>query len=170
MPFIGRLENTRGSKTLRDHVRGAIEALFSLASKFMQVATREDADDIARLDMQLFPEDCFNERTIANELAADLSWVVREDDELAGYAIVRPDGDVVDLLRLGVRPKYRRQGWGWGLLKLVSATCRRPVMLTVRKNNRVAIRLYLRARFEIVGQLEAYGEQSWVMLLTSWLM
>ncbi len=43
-------------------------------------------------------------------------------------------------------------------------------MLTVRKSNQPALSLYLWAGFEIIGTLKAYDEESWVMLLTSWLM
>ena len=141
-----------------------------LASSFMRQATAEDADDIARLDMQLFPDNCFNERTVGNELEAGISWVIHKGGELIGYALVRPDGDIVDLIRIGVSPDHQRKGWGLKLLKLVSGcNLRSKVMLTVRKDNHGAIKLYLWAGFKIIGHLEAYEKKSWVMLLTSWL-
>lgn len=135
-------------------------------------ATAEDADDIARLEMQLFPDNCMNETTVRSELETGNSYVIRQGDELIGYTLVRRDGDITDLLRIGVHPHHQSQGFGLKLLKLTSGTNLRyhPLMLTVRKNNTRALRLYRWVGFEIVGQLEAYGEQSWVMLLTSWLM
>lgn len=137
----------------------------------MRAATKQDADAIALLEMQLFPDNCMNETTVRNEIEAGSSHVIYDGPQLVGYTIVRQDRDIADLLRIGVRDDQQSRGYGSRLLKLTFATnLPRPLMLTVRKSNTRAIQLYRWAGFEVIGQLEAYGEKSWVMLLTSWSM
>ncbi len=88
-------------------------------------------------------------------------WVEELAGDVIGYALARPQGDLLDLLRLGVQTEYQNIGYGTTLLRTV-VNSSPTVMLTVQKKNR-AIKFYLRHGLYIVGDL---GE-SWVMKLTS---
>lgn len=127
----------------------------------MRRVTQNDADVLALLDSQLFPDNCFNETTLANEIKLGLGWVIEQNNEVVAYALVRDDGHVLDLLRLGVRVDYQRQGLGKMLLSALLEYPRR-LMLTVRSENTNALRLYHSHGFKIVGRLR--DELGWMML------
>lgn len=128
----------------------------------MRKATIEDASTIAELEILLFPSNCMNERTISNEIAAGECWLVldHQKENVWGYCLVRRDGELLDILRLGVVPEHQGQGIATLLLeKAIEAG--QPTMLTVKKDNRRALKLYLRHGFRIVGQLAS--DNGWVM-------
>lgn len=78
---------------------------------------------------------------------------------LVGYLIAARDHDLLDILRLGVHPDYRRL---WIGSELLGAAGTGSMMLTVRKSNTVAIRFYAKHGFHIVGHLRDVG--AWLML------
>lgn len=130
----------------------------------MRPVTTDDADALAQLDALLFPENCFNETTLANEIRLGGGWCIESKDRLiplAGYALARDDGQVLDLLRLGVHPAFQRKGLGKRLLEQVLQG-NRPTMLTVREGNLPALRLYRSYQFELVGRLA--NNMGWTML------
>jgi ribosomal protein S18 acetylase RimI-like enzyme len=126
----------------------------------MRGAIRSDAAAIAALDMELFPDNCFNEHTIIREISAGSGLVIYDGDTLAAYTLVRWDWDVVDIIRIGVRPSYQARGFGTKMLMTTLNATRLDVMLCVDKLNQRALTLYLSHGFKIIGQLA----KSWVML------
>lgn len=125
----------------------------------MRNVTKADAAAIAALDMELFPDRCLNETTLAREIGAGGGLVLYEADELIAYVLVRWDWEVMDVIRIGVRPS--RQGFGLGtrLLLNVLSTSHMDAILCVDKLNKRALKLYREHGFSIVGQLA----RSWVM-------
>ena len=123
----------------------------------------DDAEDIAALEVDLFPDNCFNERTIRGEIEAGEGWCLRLfHGELIGYAMTRRNERLVDLTRIGVREHYRSRKHGSMLLEEVLAVAYHrgdDLILCVRKDNDLAIRWYLRRDFKVVGELG----HSWVM-------
>ena len=79
---------------------------------------------------------------------------------LAGYAIASVAADEGEILNMAVDPAARRQGLGarllQGLLTDLEAVGVRSVYLEVRRSNEAAIRLYLRAGFEVLGVRAGY--------------
>lgn len=104
----------------------------------------------------LFPDYCWNERTLSDTLEDGFGWLTENDQEVTGYAIVKPAGGLLDLLRLGVRPTYQRTGLGTKLIE--RALERKPAILTVIPGN-PAIHLYHAQGFRVVGQIQ----EAWVM-------
>jgi ribosomal protein S18 acetylase RimI-like enzyme len=126
----------------------------------MRQANHSDIAAIVELEYQLFPENNFNEVTVENELDVGVGWVEYEKDRLIGYLLARQDGELLDVIRLGVRIGYRRMGVGTKLLE-ESLKITRAVMLCVDKHNVTALKLYFRHSFRIVGVLADHG--GWVM-------
>ncbi len=127
-------------------------------------ATNEHVQRIAEIEMAVFPENCFNEHTLANELDLGTGWVIEEAGEIIAYVLVRIEDCLTDVTRLGVLPRH--QGKGCGKQLLTKAFSLAPkIMLTVRKDNHRAIGLYRKFGFEIVGHLK--DENSWVMITSS---
>lgn len=127
----------------------------------MHPVTQTDIDEITILDSLLFPENCFNERTLSTEVSLGLGWVVYHERALVGYVLVRDDARYLDIIRIGVHPNYQRRQLGTQLLKKVLEK-RRDTILTVREGNTAALRLYLKHDFKLVGRL--LNGQGWVCL------
>ncbi len=125
----------------------------------MREATRDDAGAIEELEIQLFPDNCLGAKLIECELEWGTGWVVEHQGVTVAYLLARVEGDMVDIMRVGVLPKHRRRGHAIDLIN--RALEQAPdAMLTVRKNNLNALRLYRRLGFGIVGET---GFGSWVM-------
>lgn len=122
-------------------------------------ATIDDVLAICALEAELFPDNCFNEVTLSNELVQGKGWVLYIDNALAGYLMMQYDGALYDIIRLGVIRTHWGQGLGTALLQHALVEKQGPVILTVQEDNLRAMRLYKRHGFKIVGQLEG----GWVM-------
>lgn len=128
-----------------------------LASCSMRRALPEDAEEISQLEMEFFPEDWLNPWSVRQEMRHDHVWVTG-DGEVTGYLIARVEGDLVDILRVGVRKDQRGNGLGFRLMTKAMSMAPRAVLM-VRRDNEAAIGLYLGLGFRIVGQ---FGK-SWTM-------
>lgn len=125
----------------------------------MRRATKEDIPALVFLEAQLFPDNNLNETTLRNEFEIGECWVIEEEDEVVGYSLSRTVDGLTDLLRLGVKETSQSHGYGSQLLERVLLD-HSPVMLTVRKDNERAMKLYFRYGFRIVGSLSDGG---WVL-------
>lgn len=125
----------------------------------MRRALPEDVEELALLEAELFPENCFNAYTISQELKFSRCWVIEAGGKLAGYLLARVDGDLVDILRVGIREESRRQGLAYRLMvKALSLAPRATLM--VAKRNAPAMSLYKDLGFKISGALH----ESWLMV------
>lgn len=120
----------------------------------------EEIAELAELEAELFPGNCFNEYTLRNELTTSRCWVETKEGKLLGYVMTRVEGNLVDILRLGVRPGSHRQGIASRLLTKALGEAPRAV-LTVKKDNEAALALYFSFNFRIVAHLEQEG--AWLM-------
>jgi ribosomal protein S18 acetylase RimI-like enzyme len=130
----------------------------------MRVALPEDVEELARIEAELFPDNCFNERTLLYELQSSRGWVVEKEGKLLGYVLARVENDLVDILRLGVVPGHHRQGIATRLLTKALSLAPKA-MLTVKKDNVAALSLYFEFGFRITAHLK--DEQAWMMATSS---
>lgn len=122
-------------------------------------ATPEDIERICALEAACFSENSLSYAMLEREL--EVSWVFVDGEPVAAYAIVGREGELLDLLRLGVDPQHQGRGAGTRLLRYV-LSLGQNVMLLVRKENVRAFRLYQKHGFEVTGHFNA-EEASWVM-------
>lgn len=113
-----------------------------------------DIPALSALELKLFADDSWSERTWWAELAGRprRSYVVGEQGgTLVGYAGVDCGGDVADVMTIAVAPLAQGQGLGTVLMHWLIAEARRSgaehLMLEVRADNAVARRLYSNAGF-----------------------
>lgn len=119
-----------------------------------------DADELAELEKQLFPDNCLNEFTLAREIALGSGWCFTEADDIVAYMLCRGNDYLTDIMRLGVLPAFEGRGLGSSLLtRAMMLSCH--TMLTVAPENERALRLYHHMGFEIVGLLK--DNSGWVM-------
>lgn len=121
-----------------------------------------DAEKIAELEIALFPENCFNEQTLKREISIGGGLVAYQNGELLGYLLIRWDfaNELMDIIRIGVRPTSQQLGIGTTLLKQALDNTESSSMLMAKKTNLPALRLYHRFGFNIVAQTD----HSWVMV------
>lgn len=102
-----------------------------------------------------------NSGTLSRELRLPgINLVVGEP--IKGYILCRDVGHIFDVTRLGVVSFAQGFGLGRQLLQAVLALAHTEVMLTVRKDNARALRLYHGMGFQIVGHIE----QAWFMSIS----
>lgn len=128
-------------------------------------AEAQHAYAMEELEAELFEENSFNATMLRNELRQGYGYVVvKTTGEVVGYAVVRYNDGVTDILRLGVTRLHQGAGIGRWLLQTIVVNALAPVMLTVHKDNSRALALYKSFDFRIVGDLNG---TSWVMLRES---
>lgn len=111
-----------------------------------------DIEGIIELESTLF-DNPMSERMLIHELTRGRGWIY---GSLLGYVLVRFDSGLLDITRLGVRSDQQRKGIGRALLEraLIDAP---DAILTVRKDNEPAMRLYDQYGFKVVSHLASAG-------------
>lgn len=137
--------------------------------------TEADLPRLVALEAELFGVGAWTAGMLAEELAGPGRWYVGVDvaGELAGYAGLWFDGDVTQVMTLGVAETAQRRGIGERLLAALITRSRelgaQAVLLEVRVENEPAIRLYLRAGFEMFGRRRGYyqpeNKDAWTLRL-----
>jgi ribosomal protein S18 acetylase RimI-like enzyme len=126
-------------------------------------AAMEDAPQLMLLEAMLF-ENSMTEEMVERELRAGEGFVACQFNDptapVLGYVLVREDKDLLDITRLGVLPEAQCLGIGTALLRRI-LDMKRTTVLTVKKDNPRALRLYKRHGFKVVGHFVL--EHAWVL-------
>ncbi len=119
-------------------------------------ASASDVDALAELEAACFDADAWSADALRAALGpARRAVVVLADGVLAGYAVARTAGDVVDLERIAVHPDRRRAGLGRELLAAVLSVDQR-VLLEVSATNDAARAFYEAVGFEVIDRRRRY--------------
>ncbi|GAA4721305.1 ribosomal-protein-alanine N-acetyltransferase [Promicromonospora umidemergens] len=128
-----------------------------------------DFDRVLELERQLFGRGAWTYGMLADELAGLGRWyVVAEperldragDQPVVGYAGLWFDGDVTQVMTIGVDPAAQRHGVGRQLMTALVERSRKvkagAVLLEVRVDNAAAIEMYREFGFEVLGVRKRY--------------
>lgn len=128
-----------------------------------------DFDRVLQLERQLFGRGAWTYGMLADELAGLGRWyIVAEperldragDQPVVGYAGLWFDGDVTQIMTIGVDPDVQRHGVGRQLMTALIERSRKvkaeAVLLEVRVDNAPAIEMYRQFGFEILGVRKRY--------------
>jgi ribosomal-protein-alanine N-acetyltransferase len=128
-----------------------------------------DFDRVLELERQLFGRGAWTYGMLADELAGLGRWyVVAEperldragDQPVVGYAGLWFDGDVTQVMTIGVDPAAQRHGVGRQLMAALVERSRKvkaeAVLLEVRVDNAPAIEMYRAFGFEVLGVRKRY--------------
>lgn len=145
-----------------------------------------DVPQVAELERQLFGPSAWTEAMLAGELHAPGRWylaaVVRPSDAddvradagtVVGYAGLWFDGDISQVMTIGVAHPVQRQGVGAALLSALVERSRElgatAVLLEVAVDNAPAMALYERFGFEVLTRRRRYYQpedvDAWTMRL-----
>ena len=123
-----------------------------------------DAERISHLEWDLFPDNWLSDFTIQNEMERGPAFVcAARAGIISAYALTSYREGILDLLRLGVARGAQGHGLGQALLERVLLVPHRECILTVRKHNSRAVRLYTKLGFLLFGE----AEDAWVLTRTS---
>ena len=140
-----------------------------------------DVGQVAELERQLFGASAWSEAMLAGELHAPGRWYVAaveggdggEGGTVVGYAGLWFDGEVAQVMTIGVAPALQRQGLGSVLLEALLDRSRElgagAVLLEVRVDNVAALALYERFGFTVLSRRRRYYQpedvDAWTMRL-----
>lgn len=159
----------------RDQREGEVrdEGGYTPACRLRPLAS-SDFDRVLELERVLFGAGAWTYGMLADELAALGRWYVVAEPTgpdasvvygpgpkpVVGYAGLWFDGDVAQVMTVGVDPAYQRHGVGRALLRALVSRARElrasAVLLEVRVDNEAALSLYERAGFERIGLRRRY--------------
>jgi ribosomal protein S18 acetylase RimI-like enzyme len=138
-------------------------------------AALTDLPGLTVLEHELFGADAWNESLVRQEIEGPgRRFVVAEDPsgELVGYAVTMTAGDIVDLLRIAVRPDVRRTGLASQLLDelLVDTDDASRMLLEVSVTNAEALGFYVARQFSVIDvRPHYYRDGSEALVMCRWL-
>jgi|GEM_PF-219387 len=138
--------------------------------------TVDDLARVADLERQLFGPSAWTDAMLAAELHAPGRWyvaAVEGDDTLVGYAGLWFDGDVTQVMTIGVAPAVQRHGVGTALMTALVERSRElgagAVLLEVRVDNAPALAMYEKFGFTVLRLRRRYYQpedaDAWTMRL-----
>lgn len=134
-------------------------------------ATLADLPALVELEQELFGPDAWSEALLRQEIEGPGRRFVVTDD-LSGYAVTMSAGDIVDLLRIGVRPDARRRGLASRLLDemLVGTDDASRMLLEVSVANAEALGFYVARQFSVIDvRPHYYRDGSEALVMCRWL-
>ncbi|MBD5786812.1 ribosomal protein S18-alanine N-acetyltransferase [Cellulosimicrobium terreum] len=128
-----------------------------------------DLDRVVELERELFGRGAWTYGMLADELAGLGRWYVAAEpvrlyaagaQPVVGYAGLWFDGDVAQVMTIGVDPNFQHQGVGSTLLEALIGRSRdlraSALLLEVRVDNDPALALYAKYGFEQLGVRKRY--------------
>ncbi len=134
-------------------------------------AVLSDLPALTALEQELFGLDAWSEVLIRQEIEGPGRRFVVADD-LSGYAVTMGAGDIVDLLRIAVRPGARRSGLASRLLDelLVGTEDATRMLLEVSASNAEALDFYVARQFTVIDvRPHYYRDGSEALVMCRWL-
>lgn len=138
-------------------------------------AVLTDLPALTALEDELFGADAWNESLVRQEIEGPgRRFVIAEDPSgaLNGYAVTMTAGDIVDLLRIAVRPSLRRTGLASALLGelLVDTDDASRMLLEVSVTNAEALGFYVARQFSVIDvRPHYYRDGSEALVMCRWL-
>ena len=127
----------------------------------VECAVEGDLKEIVAIEGECFGDEAWTKEMIQSDFnQRSLYKVVRTDGDIAGYiSLLLLEGEA-ELLRIAVKKRYRKKGFGKALLEAVIEECNdralEKLYLEVKDTNEQAKRLYLSEGFCEVARRKAY--------------
>lgn len=125
----------------------------------------EDINRIFEIEKASFPSP-WTKETLKMQICSPiaLNYLLEVHERIVGYIMCLLAYDECHVLSLAVDPKFRKKGYATKLLSYTLSTLKQRgvkyVFLEVRENNFVAIHLYLKFGFEIIGRRKGYYQDT----------
>jgi [ribosomal protein S18]-alanine N-acetyltransferase len=134
-------------------------------------AVLADLPALVALEQDLFGPDAWSEELLRQEIDGPGRRFVVADDQ-SGYGVTMTAGDIVDLLRIGVRRDAQRSGIASRLLDelLVGTEDASRMLLEVSVANTPAVGFYVARQFSVIDvRPHYYRDGSEALVMCRWL-
>jgi len=141
--------------------------------------TIDDLQEIMKIENQIFKQDSFSKQTMIKLILQNSLFLKlvknKKKPKIIGYIIaIRDVRDRVNIINFLIKKEYQNKGYGSYLfqstLELIKSFQEiKKIILTVKKNNWIAIRLYQKFKFQIVQEIKNYysnQESAYLMEMT----
>lgn len=77
-------------------------------------ANKKDLDTIYKLEKILFEKKSWSSEMLKGEFENIFSkiWILEKEGEIVGYLIFREILDEAEIMKIGIKPEYQKQGLG----------------------------------------------------------
>lgn len=117
------------------------------------------ANEIEKLEKSCFDHGLYNEEQLSdmmnNKSMYDFLVIENNIGEKIGYLIIFDNSDSLEIMKIGVLPKYRKKGIGKILLEQLFEK-KKNILLEVREKNIIARKFYENNGFSIIGKRKNY--------------
>ncbi len=132
---------------------------------WISFAKKNDIPAIIEMEKECFADKAWTKDMVENDFEKRSLYIIakKEDDEYIGYLSILDLEDECEILRLGVRKKYRKQGYAKSMLDFIIEYCienkKEKIYLEVNSANTVAIKLYELEGFTCINVRKNYYGQ-----------
>ena len=124
---------------------------------WISFATKEDIESLIEMEKECFEAGAWTREMVENDFEKRSIYITckLDDDEPVGYLCYLELDTECEILRLGVRKKFRKQGYAESLLEFLFDHCRdskkEKIFLEVSSQNTNAIKLYEKLGFNCIN-------------------
>ena len=132
---------------------------------WLTFASEEDLEDILLMEKECFNESAWTREMIINDFENRSKYILcmSDQDEYIGYLCVLELDNECEILRLGIRKNFRKQGYAKRLLEFLFEHCqntaKEKIYLEVSSENKIAIKLYESLGFNCFNVRKNYYKQ-----------
>lgn len=126
----------------------------------------EDLKTIMKIEKSVFKSESFSKQTITKLILSNSLFLKLVENQKVsktiGYIIAIHDNrHTINIINLSIKQEYQSMGYGSYLLQTTLELIKKnqdihKVILNVKTNNKIAIRLYQKFEFQIVQEIENY--------------
>ena len=135
------------------------------------ICENNNAEEIFKLEKEIFKDSAYTLKQLEDiNTMPDMYKIISIKDEkgiITGYVIVFNNSSSLEIMKIGVNPKYRQKGFGTILINEMKKS-RMEIFLEVREGNVTAIEFYKKNGFKEVGKRKNYyrdtGENAIIMV------
>lgn len=138
----------------------------------------KDLNQISMLEREVFGEDAFSKDLIKKLIRRNTLFfkMIKSSfkENIIGFVVIINDQeDRANIINFLIKPKYQNKGLGAQLLKYAIQRIKmldgiRKIVLNVKVNNEIAIKLYENSKFKIIQKIDEYyhsGDDAFLMEL-----
>lgn len=135
------------------------------------ICENNNAEEVFKLEKEIFKDSAYTLKQLEDiNTMPDMYKIISVKDEkgiITGYVIVFNNSSSLEIMKIGVNPKYRQKGFGTILINEMKKS-RMEIFLEVREGNVTAIEFYKKNGFKEVGKRKNYyrdtGENAIIMV------
>lgn len=129
---------------------------------WINFAKKEDIQNIIDMEKECFENKAWNKEMIESDFEKRSSYLIcyTNEDEPIGYLGFLDLDSECEILRIGIRKRFRKQGYAQSLIEYLFDFCleqkKDKIFLEVSSLNNVAINLYRKMGFKLINVRKNY--------------